>query len=199
MVRKKRKNTFKQKLRTMLGWKQRKTSERTNCERNAKRRSKSERRKKKNSKGRKKLNRYSETHFRKNQASTTAPQAPLKLKPVYDETIQLYHLFFKQMFRKWKEEKDIEIREREEKKKRKEDKELRKKQEKESDKRQDSAHAFRGWFVIISSFVFTFIFARLALSTDLNHKGNFSIGFRRKRTGIKLANNALHLVAKPFT
>ncbi len=59
--------------------------------------------------------------------------------------------FFCQMFSKWKEEKDAEIRERERKKKRKEEREGRRKQEEESEKKKDSEHAFRGWWVHVFS------------------------------------------------
>ena len=53
----------------------------------------------------------------------------------------LFHL----MFRKWKEDKDAEIREQERKKKRQQERELRDKQDKEAEKRKDNEHAFRGW------------------------------------------------------
>ena len=50
------------------------------------------------------------------------------------------------MFRKWKEDKDAEIREQERKKKRQQERELREKQDKEAEKRKDNEHAFRGWY-----------------------------------------------------
>ena len=53
------------------------------------------------------------------------------------------------MFRKWKEDKDAEIREEERKKKRQQERELRDKQEKEADKRKDNEHAFRGWYEFV--------------------------------------------------
>lgn len=55
-------------------------------------------------------------------------------------------MIFHQMFRKWKEDKDAEIREQERKKKRQQERELREKQDKEAEKRKDNEHAFRGWY-----------------------------------------------------
>ena len=57
--------------------------------------------------------------------------------------------FFHQMFRKWKEDKDAEIREQERKKKRQQERELRDKQDKEAEKRKDNEHAFRGWYDLV--------------------------------------------------
>ena len=50
------------------------------------------------------------------------------------------------MFRKWKEDKDVEIKEQERKKKRQQERELRDKQDKEAEKRKDNERAFRGWY-----------------------------------------------------
>ena len=57
-----------------------------------------------------------------------------------------YCEYFDQMFRKWKEDKDAEIREQERKKKRQHERELRDKQDKEAEKRKDNEYAFRGWY-----------------------------------------------------